>query len=110
MNIVIQKSQVPRGEEAGGSYLRRIVTGKDADGSPQYRYIRSQEELDAYEANQSKHKSKKKKNKKDDNDLQEKVEKEHKKSSLLIRDKHKDKDESSKKKSIKKSFYIKVTK
>lgn len=42
------KSTSQRGEDRGGKYLMRVITGKDKDGSPQYRYIRSEEELKAY--------------------------------------------------------------
>lgn len=106
-NFVIKKSgdqsknpMKVRGDERGGGYLKRVVTGKDKDGSPQYRYIRTQEELDAWEKNQAKNKKKDKKE--DKPSLKEKVTKEHKKYTLLSR-KTKKKDEETKK-----SFVIKV--
>jgi hypothetical protein len=43
-----EKSTSQRGEDRGGKYLMRVVTGKDKDNSPQYRYIRSEAELEAY--------------------------------------------------------------
>lgn len=57
-------------------YLKRVVTGKDADGSPQYRYIRTQEALDAWEENQRKNAPKNKKE--DKSKLKDKVDAEHK--------------------------------
>ena len=42
------KSASQRGEDRGGKYLMRVITGRDKDNSPQYRYIRSEEELASY--------------------------------------------------------------
>lgn len=91
-------SNKKRGDVRGGSYIKRIVTGQDKDGSPQYRYIRSQAELDAYEASQKKNKPKKDKDK---NKLKEKVNKEHKDSKAAVTKKEKDKE------TTKKSFFVK---
>ena len=96
--ILIQKA-VPapvdnnhkRGEVRNTTALKRIVTGVDKDGSPQYRYIRTQEALDAWEENQKKNKPKD--GKKDKPDLKEKVGKEHKDSTEKVKDKDKDKTE-----------------
>lgn len=52
---LLLKAAANRGEERGGSYLKRIVTGTDKDGSPQYRYFRKVAELKAWE---KKHKNK----------------------------------------------------
>lgn len=87
------KGNKERGEVRGGKFLRRIRNGTEKDGSPQYRYIRSQEELDAYEAS-------KKKNKPKDSDsgekLKNKTDKEHKKSSEKVKDTVKDKKKTKK--------------
>jgi hypothetical protein len=42
-----------RGSEKGGKYIMRVVTGTDKDGSPQYRYLRTQEEVEAYQGDKS---------------------------------------------------------
>lgn len=85
-----EKGNKKRGDVRGGGYIKRVVTGTDKDGSPQYRYIRSQEALDAWEENQRKNKPEKKK-KADKSDLSEKVGKEHKDSTDKIRSKEKNK-------------------
>src|SRR4051812_31672599 len=86
-----EKGNKKRGDVRGGEYIKRVVTGTDKDGSPQYRYIRSQEALDAWEENQRKNKPGKDK-KPTKNDLSDKVKKEHKDSTDKIRNKDKDKD------------------
>lgn len=48
----LQKSDASQGDQLGGQYLRRIVTGTTKDGRPQYRYLRSKEEVAAYETEQ----------------------------------------------------------
>lgn len=48
------EGNVAAGDEAGGSYIRRIVTGTTKDGRPQYRYLRSKEEVEAYDKEQGK--------------------------------------------------------
>lgn len=58
------------GEQRGGSYVARAQIGAEADGSPKYRYFKTQEEYDEYLGH------KKSAGKK----LEEKVDKEHKES------------------------------
>lgn len=81
------KGNKKRGDVRGGEYIKRVVTGTDKDGSPQYRYIRTQEALDAWEANQRKNKPEKKKG--DKSDLSDKVKREHQDSTDKIRNKDK---------------------
>jgi hypothetical protein len=80
-------------------YLKRVVTGKDADGSPQYRYIRTQEALDAWEENQRKNKPDSKKEKK--TKLKDKVDAEHKESTEKLTANKKTKEKT------KKSLFVK---
>lgn len=76
---IAKGTHADQGAVAGGSYLKRVVTGVDADGSPQYRYIRTQEELKAYEAKHGKDDDQDDKEpEKKKNTLKEKVDKEHK--------------------------------
>lgn len=42
------KSKEQTGEHAGGTYVARVVTGTEKDGSPQYRYFRSQADYNKY--------------------------------------------------------------
>ena len=42
--IKASSAEADRGELRGGNYIRRIVTGFDKDGSPQYRYLRTQDD------------------------------------------------------------------
>jgi len=44
----IFKSKDQTGEHAGGTYVARVQTGVEKDGSPQYRYFRSQAEYNKY--------------------------------------------------------------
>jgi len=46
------KSKDQTGEHAGGTYVARVVTGTEKDGSPQYRYFRKQSEYNDYLAQQ----------------------------------------------------------
>ena len=57
------KRQKTRGELRGGNYIRRVVTGSDKDGSPQYRYIRTPEEYKRYLEGQNKAKKESKQQK-----------------------------------------------
>jgi len=72
---------VKQGDQVGGSYIKRIITGETKDGRPQYRYLRSKEEVEAYENEQSK-KRKGGSDKKDEekDTLKEKLEGEQKES------------------------------
>lgn len=81
-------------------YLKRVVTGKDADGSPQYRYIRTQEALDAWEENQRKNAPNKAK-KEDKTKLKDKVDAEHKDSTEKLTATKKTKEKT------KKSLFVK---
>jgi len=56
---------VDQGDQVGGQYIRRIVTGTTKDGRPQYRYLRTKEEVASYDSAQS---SKKKGDKDKDKD------------------------------------------
>ena len=76
-----------RGAVRGGGYLRRVVNGVEKDGSPQYRYIRSQAELKVWEENRRKKKIKGKDE--DKETLKEKVAKEHRKSTKHAKPKSK---------------------
>lgn len=40
------------GSQTGGDYLKRVQVGVGADGTPKYRYLRSQDEVAAYHAEQ----------------------------------------------------------
>jgi len=44
----IFKSKEQTGEHAGGTYVARVQTGVEKDGSPQYRYFRSQADYNKY--------------------------------------------------------------
>ena len=75
-------SPTEAGDQVGGQYIRRIVTGTTKDGRPQYRYLRTKEEVAAYDSEQS---SKKKQDKDKDKDkegesLKEKLTEEQKQS------------------------------
>lgn len=72
-----------QGDQVGGQYLRRIVTGTTKDGRPQYRYLRSKEEVAAYETQQKNKKGGKDKEKdkdKKEDTLKEKLSDEQKRS------------------------------
>lgn len=64
------------GEQRGGSYIARVQTGYDKDGSPKYRYFKSQDEYKSWKEKNGKG-AKKKKN---PHNLKQKVEREHKES------------------------------
>jgi hypothetical protein len=49
---LLSKSKEQTGEHAGGTYVARVVTGTEKDGSPQYRYFRKQSEYNDYLAKQ----------------------------------------------------------
>lgn len=48
----IFKSKEQTGEHVGGTYVARVQTGIEKDGSPQYRYFRSQADYNNYLAQQ----------------------------------------------------------
>ena len=45
---LLTKSKEQTGEHSGGTYVARVVTGTEKDGSPQYRYFRKQSEYNDY--------------------------------------------------------------
>ena len=65
----VEKDSTYRGAQKGGKYVARVQIGIEKDGSPMYRYFKSQEEYETYLKNQGKSKSAK--------DLEKKVKKEH---------------------------------
>lgn len=67
------------GSQSGGDYLKRVQVGVDADGTPKYRYLRTQDEVAAYQSEQ-KQSGKKKKKDEGGKRLKEKLEGEHKES------------------------------
>lgn len=40
------------GDQHGGDYLKRVQVGVDGAGNPKYRYLKTQDELAAYQAEQ----------------------------------------------------------
>lgn len=48
----ISKAKEQTGESLGGKYVARVQTGVEKDGSPQYRYFRSQADYNKYLAQQ----------------------------------------------------------
>lgn len=102
----IRKAKSELGKEKGGKFLRRVVSGKDKDGSPQYRYLRTEAEVAAYERNHKSDKDKEdskethEKQKREHKEIEEKTDnkekKEKQKPSLLVKDKKK----------VEKSLYV----
>jgi hypothetical protein len=105
LDINLIKAKAERGKEKGGSWLKRVVTGTDKDGSPQYRYLRTADEVAAYEKNHGESEKEDKadtkktheKQKREHKEIEEKTDsKEKKKPSLLVKDKKK----------VEKSLYV----
>lgn len=48
----LSKAKEQTGESLGGKYVARVQTGIEKDGSPQYRYFRSQADYNKYLAQQ----------------------------------------------------------
>lgn len=46
--LILRKSKEQTGEHSGGTYVARVVTGTEKDGSPQYRYFRTQKDYNEY--------------------------------------------------------------
>lgn len=70
-----------KGEQRGGKYAARVQVGYDADGSPKYRYFKTQEEYAAYMQDaKSKGKHAEHGHKKGSGELEGKVKKEHEES------------------------------
>ena len=61
-----------KGEQRGGAYVARAQVGLDSDGSPKYRYFKTEEEYEAFMAGRGKSKAGK--------ELEHKVKQEHKES------------------------------
>lgn len=78
----VNKSEKQTSEIRGGKYAARIQIGYEKDGSPKYRYFKTQEEYEKYlQGRGGKKKKKKDKDKRKDGDtLEEKREKEQKES------------------------------
>lgn len=95
----LRKSKEQTAELRGGKYAARVQEGYEKDGSPKYRYFKTQEEYDNYLSGKSKKKPKKKKKKgsKKKEELQEKQEAERKeqkkKQSILFTEAKKKKKE-----------------
>lgn len=58
-----------KGEQRGGTYVARVQNGYEKDGSPKYRYFRTEEEYESFLHNKGKSPQAK--------DLEDKVKKEH---------------------------------
>lgn len=98
----IKKAASERGvQRSEHHYLKRVVTGKDKDGSPQYRYLKTQEEVEAYESKNGKKKITHEKQSKDHEKIKEdtdnKKEKKDDKPSLIVKKKEK---------KVEKSLYV----
>lgn len=106
----LTKAASQTSEVRGGDYAARVQEGYEKDGSPKYRYFKTQEEYEKYL--QGKGKGKKKKKKKDsDNTLAEKREEERKdskkkQSKIFAENKKKKKEVETTKKSL--SLYLRV--
>lgn len=72
----------PTGEQRGGSYVARVQTGYEKDGSPQYRYFKNSEEYRKYLESKGKSKDKNKDKKKDRKESEGKGKERHLKSKL----------------------------
>lgn len=79
-SLVLQKAKENAGDLRGGSYVARVKTGVEKDGSPQYRYFRTQEEYNTYLSGGQEKREADAKKKKDSDSLKEKVKDEHKES------------------------------
>jgi hypothetical protein len=100
-----------RGSEKGGKYLMRVVTGTDKDGSPQYRYLRTPEEVAAYRGNKDDKKITHEKQAKETKDNKQKLLVNRKKDKRDDKeDDDKDKDDDKKKDKKKKSDKLVVAK
>ena len=76
----LNKAPSEQGEALGGQYLRRVVTGTTKDGRPQYRYLRTKEEVAAYDKEQKHKKKKDGKDEKEKETLEDKLSTEQKES------------------------------
>ncbi len=69
------------GEQRGGSYVARVQVGYDKDGSPKYRYFKTEQEYEAYlKDSKSEGKNPRHGHVKGSGELEDKVNKEHKES------------------------------
>lgn len=65
----VDTSAGKKGEQRGGTYVARVQDGYEKDGSPKYRYFRTEEEYESYLHHKGKSPQAK--------NLEEKVKKEH---------------------------------
>lgn len=74
------------GEQRGGNYFHRVQTGYSKDNTPEYRYFKTKEEWESYQAHENpKSKEPKKKDKDDGAErLKKKTQKEQKASSKKV--------------------------
>lgn len=80
-DLLKSESSASKGEQRGGSYAARIQIGMAADGSPRYRYFKTEAEYSEYLKNkQSKGKNAEHGHQKGSGDLEQKVKKEHEES------------------------------
>lgn len=97
------------GAQTGGDYLKRVEVGVSGDGTPKYRYLRTQDEVNAYhsEKKQSAGAGKDEGKKR----LKEKLEGEQKESGKKTRSKKESSKEEPKKKEslLGKSLYVDLT-
>ncbi len=98
------------GTQTGGDYLKRVQAGVKPDGTPDYRYLRTQEEVAAYHSEQKQSGKKKDEGKKR---LKEKLKGEQEDSSKKTKAKEGKKDDKKKDKKkgtlLSKSLYVDLT-
>lgn len=69
------------GEQRGGSYVARVQVGYEKDGSPKYRYFKTEQEYEAYlKDSKSEGKNPRHGHTKGSGELEDKVKKEHEES------------------------------
>lgn len=78
----LQKSESQTGETRGGKYVARVQIGTEKDGSPRYRYFKTQDEYESYLAGQKGKKERAAKQKKQAHKLETKVKEEQRTSKL----------------------------
>lgn len=75
-----QSARQTVGEQRGGKYVARVQVGYDKDGSPKYKYFKTQEEYKNWKEKNGKSSKKKKKTEKNPHNLAQKVDREHRES------------------------------
>ena len=108
----LYKSESQTSEVRGGKYAARVQIGIEKDGSPKYRYFKTQEEYESYMKGSGKANKKKQTAEKTGKTLKEKQEKERKDSkkkqeSLMTAQAKKKKEVETTEKSL--SLYLEVT-